>query len=355
MMACLVAFREEAADEALLALARSGLAVEPLGPEAAYEVAELRALGNAEGEEVVAVEVGAFVTGFREVVEDAVADGWIFREGSEGPECREQEGREDFGEGAALERGSSELRSEAPEAGHGAECFALRFGYAKAARKVQGLGLGQVPGEYRRVGSAGAGRIQLAQAGEGGGVLGFEVKGWVDGGEGAQIVEIPERALGLILSEHAGEFAMDAGAADGLEVREVALEPCERVRLDLEAEAGGVADGAEDAGGVVPKGALVEDADEARVEVRAATGQVEDLAGFGAAQAECEGVDGEVAAEEVFSDRGGLDGGEGAWADIRLGAGGDQVDVEAREADRSRKEGRVDNRTAADCLGELAG
>src|SRR5947208_1862385 len=232
MMACLVAFREEAADEALLALARSGLAVEPLGPEAAYEVAELRALGNAEGEEVVAVEVGAFVTGFREVVEDAVADGWIFREGSEGPECREQEGREDFG----------------------------------------------------------------------------------------------------------------AGAADGLEVREVALEPCERVRLDLEAEAGGVADGAEDAGGVVPKGALVEDADEARVEVRAATGQVEDLAGFGAAQAECEGVDGEVAAEEVFSDRGGLDGGEGAWADIRLGAGGDQVDVEAREADRSRKEGRVENR-----------
>ena len=147
MMACLVAFREEAADEALLAFARSGLAVEPLGPEAAYEVAELRALGNAEGEEVVAVEVGAFVTGFREVVEDAVADGWIFREGSEGPECREQEGREDFGEGAALERGSSELRSEAPEAGHGAECFALRFGYAKAARKVQGLGLGQVPGE----------------------------------------------------------------------------------------------------------------------------------------------------------------------------------------------------------------
>jgi len=186
-------------------------------------------------------------------------------------------------------------------------------------------------------------------------VLGFEAKGWVDGGEGAQIVEIPERALGLILSEHAGEFAMDAGAADGLEVREVALEPCERVRLDLEAEAGGVADGAEDAGGVVPKGALVEDADEARVEVRAATGQVEDLAGFGAAQAECEGVDGEVAAQEVFSDRGGLDGGEGAWADIRLGAGGDQVDVEAREADRSRKEGRVDNRTAADCLGELAG
>src|SRR5438552_2351347 len=278
MMACLVAFREEAADEALLALARSGLAVEPLGPEAAHEVAELRALGNAEGEEVVAVEVGAFVTGFREVVEDAVADGWIVREGSEGPECREPEGREDFGEGAALERGSSELRSEAAE------------------------------DVFRRV-----------------------------------------------LGEDAGELVVETGAADGLEVREVALERCERVRLDLEAEAGGVADGAEDAGGVVPKGALVEDADEARVEVRAATGQVEDLAGFGAAQAECEGVDGEVAAEEVFSDGGGLDGGEGAWADISLGAGGDQVDVEAREADRSRKEGRVDNRTAAHCLGELAG
>src|SRR5437899_12256816 len=106
MMACLVAFREVAAYEALLAFARSGLAVEPLGAEAAYEVAELRGLGNAEGEEVVAVEVGAFVSVFREVVEDAVADGWIFREGSEGPECREQEEREDFGEGATREGGS---------------------------------------------------------------------------------------------------------------------------------------------------------------------------------------------------------------------------------------------------------
>src|SRR5207245_10805868 len=109
MMACLVAFREEAADEALLAFARSGLAVEPLGPEAAYEVAELRALGNAEGEEVAAVEVGGGVTGFGEEGEDAVADGWSLRDGSEGPECREGEGREDSGEGAAPQRGAREL------------------------------------------------------------------------------------------------------------------------------------------------------------------------------------------------------------------------------------------------------
>src|SRR5947208_926261 len=211
MMACLVAFREEAADEALLAFARSGLAVEPPGPEAAYEVAELRALGNAEGEEVVAVEVGAFVTGFREVVEDAVADGWIVREGSEGPECREQEGREDFGEGAALERGSSELRSEAPEAGHGAECFALRFGYANAARKVQSLGLGQVPGEYRPVGSAGAGRIQLAQAGESVSVRRMVAEVGVDGCQGSEVMEAAEDVFGRVLGEDSGELVVETG------------------------------------------------------------------------------------------------------------------------------------------------
>ncbi len=118
-----------------------------------------------------------------------------------------------------------------------------------------------------------------------------------------------EDVFGLVLTEDAGKFVMDAGPADRLQVAKVALEPGAGQGLDLEAEARRVADGAEDAGGVVPEGALVEDADKARVEVREAADGVEDLADVGAGQAEGEGVDAEVAAEKVPTDRGRRDGG----------------------------------------------
>ena len=59
----------------LLVFAGSGFAVETGVQEAAEDFPELRPLWDSEGEEVVAGEVGAFVPGFREVVEEAVSDG----------------------------------------------------------------------------------------------------------------------------------------------------------------------------------------------------------------------------------------------------------------------------------------
>ena len=61
--------------EADLVALRAHFAVEFGDAEAAEEIAERRARRDAEGEEVVAGEVGAFVAGFREVVEKAAADG----------------------------------------------------------------------------------------------------------------------------------------------------------------------------------------------------------------------------------------------------------------------------------------
>ena len=99
----------------------------------------------------------------------------------------------------------------------------------------------------------------------------------------------------------------------------------------------------------------MERADEAGVEVGEAAGGVEDFAGFGAAEAESEGVDGEVAAEEVVADRRRGDGGKSAGAGVRLGAGGDEVEVKTGDADGGCEEGWVSDGATACRLGKLAG
>jgi hypothetical protein len=154
-------------------------------------------------------------------------------------------------------------------------------------------------------------------------------------------MQAEDDVFGRLLGEYAGEFVMEAGAADGFEVAEITLKPGERLRFDLEAEAGGVAEAPEDAGGVVLEGVFVEDADQARVEVVPAADWIEEFAPLRAVEAESEGVDGEIAAEEVLVDRRAADGREGAGAGVGFGAGGHEVDVMAGDPDCSGEEGRM--------------
>ena len=61
----------------LLVFAGSGFAVETGLAEAAEDFAELWSRGKAEREEVIAREVRTLEAGFGEVVEEALADGWV--------------------------------------------------------------------------------------------------------------------------------------------------------------------------------------------------------------------------------------------------------------------------------------
>ena len=87
----------------LLVFAGSGFAVETGVAEAAEDFADLWSRGKADREEVIAREVRTLEAGFGEVVEEALADGWLSSEGAEGPEGREWEWREHFRNGAAFE------------------------------------------------------------------------------------------------------------------------------------------------------------------------------------------------------------------------------------------------------------
>jgi len=249
------------------------------------------------------------VAGLREVVEEAVTDGWVAGKGGECPEGRQREGGEEFSQGAALEVSGAEgggLRAgalshrgsscEARERGHRLDGGVLGAREGEAAGERSGFSLAQGPGEDRPVGGAGAGRGEVTKACEGFGLLAVEAEGWVDRRERTGCVEAPEGFFGGGLHEDASELVVEACATDRIEVGDIALEPGEGLGLDLKAETDGVAEGAEYAGGVVLEGPLVQDADEARIEVGAAAGWVENVAGVGAVQAEGEGVDGEVAA-----------------------------------------------------------
>jgi hypothetical protein len=111
------------------------------------------------------------------------------------------------------------------------------------------------------------------------------------------------------------------------------------VRLDGEAEAGRQAGGAEDARGVVGEAAVVQHPHDALLEVLLAARRVV----HGAVdQVEGDGVDGEVAAEQVVLQPSGRDGRQRAGlavpllarrgdVDLRVAAGGDLVREELRE------------------------
>jgi len=101
-MVCLV-LGDQTSRELFFLCPRRDLAVQSPVTEAAEGFADSWAARDAEGEEVVAVEVGAFVAGFREVVEEAVADCWIVAEGGARPKGRQREGCKGRGDGAALE------------------------------------------------------------------------------------------------------------------------------------------------------------------------------------------------------------------------------------------------------------
>jgi hypothetical protein len=123
------------------------------------------------------------VSGFRQVVEEAVPDRWVVGEGGEGPEGGQREPGEEFGEGVTLEGRGTHLKVLGYEPIERRHCFdggTLGAGEGEAAGEAGRLGFGKLPGEHGPVGGAGAGRVKLAQAGEGFGVLAGEAEGGVD-------------------------------------------------------------------------------------------------------------------------------------------------------------------------------
>src|SRR2546428_12807069 len=83
-MVCLV-LGDQTSRELFFLCPRRDLAVQSPVTEAAEGFADSWAARDAEGEEVVAVEVGAFVAGVRGGVEAAGAGWWLFVEGGAGP------------------------------------------------------------------------------------------------------------------------------------------------------------------------------------------------------------------------------------------------------------------------------
>ena len=230
------------ADQPLFIFASVDLTVQPGVTQAAEDTADHRTGWRAPCKEVVAGEVGAFVAGFREVVEEAVADGVVGGEGGGGPEGWEGEGGEYFDEGAALEVGIAERgglkagalshrgeggrgRGQRLERGHRLEGGALRARQGEAAGKGGGFGFGKAPGEDGPVGGAGAIGVEALEAGEGGGMRPLEAKGGVGGGKSAAVVERAEGFFWRTFGQDAGKLVVEAGAADGVEVRDVSLDP----------------------------------------------------------------------------------------------------------------------------------
>ena len=57
----------------------------------------------------------------------------------------------------------------------------------------------------------------------------------MDGAKGASLWRRSSDAFGRVLGEDAGELVVKAGAADGIEVAQVAVEPRKRLGFRLEA------------------------------------------------------------------------------------------------------------------------
>ena len=113
-------------------------------------------------------------------------------------------------------------------------------------------------------------------------------------------VEEFETAAGAAFSEDAGEFVADPFGGDGGDGGGEAREGVPGGGFDFEAEAGGEADGAEEAEAVFGEAlhGVADGAEAAGVEVGEAVDVVDDIAGEGIFE---EGVEGEVAAEDVLA------------------------------------------------------
>lgn len=113
-------------------------------------------------------------------------------------------------------------------------------------------------------------------------------------------VEEFETAAGAAFGEDAGEFIADAFGGDGGDGGGEVREGVPGGGFDFEAKAGGEADGAEQAEAVLREALcrVADGAETAGVEVGEAVDVVGDLAGEGVFE---EGVDGEVAAEDVLA------------------------------------------------------
>jgi hypothetical protein len=124
-----------------------------------------------------------------------------------------------------------------------------------------------------------------------------------------------------------------------LQVANVPLEPAERLRLKAEAQADLVAGAAEDTGSVVAEAGFVKGAKEPGFQVGLAVERVDEASGVVAGEGEGDGVQGEVAAEEVVAEGAGMDGRQCAGSLVGLGAGAGDVDPEASALEGGRAQG----------------
>src|ERR1700730_5411776 len=106
---------------------------------------------------------------------------------------------------------------------------------------------------------------------------GREGEGRVDGSQHPEFLQPREWELRLSLIEDAFDLVADAGAADSVNVRQVAPQQVERALLQPEAEARLVADGAEDSSGVVLETLGVDHPHEAGPQVRLSACRIEEL------------------------------------------------------------------------------
>jgi hypothetical protein len=225
----------EGADEALFVFAGGHFVVEAGGGKTTKDFADLRASRYAEGDEVVAGDMRTLVAGFRQVVVDAFADSAVFGERRERPQGWERERLKHFGDGAALDRWTGEIRLNGVESRYREHRLALTSGCREMAGDTGVVVLAEMPCEGRPISGAGGGEMEISQAGEGLGPIMVEAEGWVDCGQGTDIVQGEQDVFGFVLGEDAGQLVVQTGAAHRIEVTKVALEPGERLGFHLEA------------------------------------------------------------------------------------------------------------------------
>jgi hypothetical protein len=168
---------------------------------------------------------------------------------------------------------------------------------------------------------------------------------WEDEGEQAGLVEELKAAAGGAFGEELGELVAEALARDLADFRGELADSGKSGGLDGISEAGGEADGADHAQLVFAEAerGLADGADEAGAEIVAATDEVENFAG---ARIEEQGVDGEVAAADVFFGGAGEDDvvGMPAVGIAHIGAEGGHLDLQGILDDNDDAELRADGK-----------
>lgn len=205
-------------------------------------------------------------------------------------------------------------------------------------------------------GGEGLGRQRAPAVSEGAaGDLG-ECERGVGAGEDSPFVEQGEGASGAAALGDEGEFGPEAVAGDGGEPACAVLDQCAGVGVRAEVALGGEAGGAPEAGGVIFEGSVVEDGEAGGGEIVQARVRVEQLASTGTGEGEGDGVDGEVAAGEVVLD-GGTEGdaGECAGGGVALAAERGEVESVAVEGDGGGAEAWLEGERGVEAGGDYGG